>query len=150
VSETWEDQQSRLVLMADQKDSKWDLSVNDRAAIRAALARLDSQAELVEEVGRVMPLVCQLLDGWHQDGTAWTEHDIQVRLEAGYLLAAGEAARRAILPSEPAKPETPLCPRCSRRFNPAYGCMCEEPLTPKETVGEKPARATAWQGEGKP
>ena len=30
--------------------------------------------------------ICQILDGWHNDGTAWSEWDEQVRKEVSDLL----------------------------------------------------------------
>lgn len=44
--ETFDDKISRLELMADPNDSKWDLSDNDRAAIRTLL---ESYRECVGE-----------------------------------------------------------------------------------------------------
>ncbi len=40
MPESWEEQRARLEAMAkDERGAKWDLSPNDRAAIRAALDR---------------------------------------------------------------------------------------------------------------
>lgn len=40
MAESWEDQKARVGLMAT--DGKWDLSDNDRAAVKAVLQRLDA------------------------------------------------------------------------------------------------------------
>lgn len=48
MAETWNEQLSRVRLMADDCDT-WDLSDNDIAALRAVLERLDAlEAELAE------------------------------------------------------------------------------------------------------
>lgn len=42
--------------------------------------------ELVFEVRNLLPDVGQLLDGWHADGTAWSQWDETVRQRVGALL----------------------------------------------------------------
>lgn len=74
-------------------------------------------AKLPENAEAVLVDVCQLLDGWHQDGTAWSAWDESVRKRVAALLAlyrpagetrAGDAEallaefERAILKSEEA------------------------------------------------
>lgn len=49
----------------------------------------DLEARLAKVV-RILPSVCQVFDGWHQDGTAWTEWDESVRREVSELLAAAQ------------------------------------------------------------
>jgi hypothetical protein len=49
-AESFADQLGRLELMADPDDAKWDLSDNDRAAIRALLKRRERLEELLRDV----------------------------------------------------------------------------------------------------
>ena len=44
-----------------------------------------SQTE-IESAKKALINICQLLDGWHQDGTVWTEFDEQCRKDARELL----------------------------------------------------------------
>jgi hypothetical protein len=55
------------------------------------------------------PRIAQLLDGWHQDGTAWTEWDTSVRNELRDLGMAAEMFRAATAAAELSKQE-PVAP----------------------------------------
>ena len=48
----------------------------DGTALREENTRLRA---LLARGAAILPNVAQLLDGWHQDGTAWTEWDEEVR-----------------------------------------------------------------------
>jgi hypothetical protein len=47
--------------------------------------------ELRERLKILLPNVSQLLDGWHADGTAWSEWDESVRKEVSEMLAKLES-----------------------------------------------------------
>ncbi len=70
--------------------------------IAASSAQFKRAEKLSNEIRRVMPMVCQLLDGWHQDGTVWTSHDTEVRRQAGDLLALAESDNGILPKSESA------------------------------------------------
>lgn len=42
---------------------------------------------LVSALENVLPNVAQLLDGWHQDGTKWSEWDEKVRQQLSQIIA---------------------------------------------------------------
>lgn len=88
------------------------------------------------DVEGVLVDVCQLLDGWHQDGTVWSTWDEQVRQRVGALLRkvhdlneAGSAHRGAPEPSEalPAIPGTQEyhhCAICERKTPHRFRLVC--------------------------
>lgn len=39
----------------------------------------DADTKRLHEILNLTPDIAQLMDGWHQDGTAWTEWDESVR-----------------------------------------------------------------------
>ena len=47
---------------------------------------------IVEEAPNILCNVAQLLDGWHNDGTVWSEWDESVRKEVSRLQTLVEAA----------------------------------------------------------
>lgn len=56
----------------------------DRELGRLSDELADKELELQKlksELQVVLPRVAQLLNGWHQDGTAWTENDKEVYLD---------------------------------------------------------------------
>lgn len=55
-----------------------------------------------ERLAGTLCRVAQLLDGWHQDGTAWSEWDESVRKEVSDLLRALSAAERKEDSTQPA------------------------------------------------
>jgi hypothetical protein len=58
------------------------------------------QAEVLRDaVIETLPSVLQLLDGWHADGTAWTEWDEKVRLMASGLLMRAHKYKPIALPA---------------------------------------------------
>lgn len=59
-----------------------------------ALAREAKLREVVEEILVWFPNCAQLLDGWHGDGTCWTECDTQVRNELSRLQQQALAATK--------------------------------------------------------
>lgn len=90
-----------------ERASLWQHEANERgeelAAKRAALLRAEQELEQVKaERDRMREFVmrfcdfypdcAQLLDGWHQDGTAWSEWDESVRQHLTQLGKAAEAA----------------------------------------------------------
>lgn len=62
-----------------------------RAVLAAHRASADEPSR--QQLTGVLCRVAQLLDGWHQDGTAWTEYDRSVRSEVGSLLAFLDSQR---------------------------------------------------------
>lgn len=55
MSETWEEQLSRVRMMATQEGGTWDLSDNDRAALQAVLARLDEHEKKADAADESEP-----------------------------------------------------------------------------------------------
>lgn len=47
--------------------------------------QLQAARELAERVNNTGPRIAQVFDGWHNDGTAWTEYDESVRREVREL-----------------------------------------------------------------
>lgn len=66
------------------------------ASIRAAWLRAAEVAEQREaQIVNVLTNVCQLLDGWHADGTVWSEWDGAVRLQVSSLLKSAIDGKHA-------------------------------------------------------
>lgn len=61
-------------------------------ALKTRIAELE---QALNNFLQLYPNISQLLNGWHADGTAWTEWDESVRRE---LTAVGEAARKVMEP----------------------------------------------------
>lgn len=70
MSESWEDQRLRLEAMAS-GNSKWDLSPNDRAAIRAALDRLKRCPSTSDEYR------CQR-EEWHEGSHSFSARGVAI------------------------------------------------------------------------
>lgn len=49
------------------------------------VSKLQAARELAERVNNTGPRIAQVFDGWHNDGTAWTEYDESVRREVREL-----------------------------------------------------------------
>lgn len=61
----------------------------------------DQLLAVVQALPGVLCDVCQLLDGWHNDGTAWTVWDEGVRRRASELMRFAENAMAASLAPQP-------------------------------------------------
>jgi hypothetical protein len=71
----------------------------------SSLAPVSGWAALVDDSINVLTDVAQVLDGWHNDGTAWSEWDEQVRTRVTELLKRLYSLKQ---PNDRAKPRGEL------------------------------------------
>jgi hypothetical protein len=76
-----------------------DRSRDDKALVfcdclSVTLGELTDAANAASMVADLAPDLAQLLDGWHNDGTAWSEWDESVRKRLSEVQAALECIRR--------------------------------------------------------
>jgi len=84
--------QARAWELADLLDHTSSIATQTAREVSALLRRLAAAPATDpldgEEVEATLIDCCQLLDGWHQDGTAWSAWDESVRQRIGKLLHA--------------------------------------------------------------
>jgi hypothetical protein len=122
MSETWEDQRKRLAEWSTHLDGHCRECHQGAADVRAALSRLDSQAELVE-----------ILTIPHSSAPEDMEDEVCSRCGGPYNL----------------RPGCEVSGECDPCAQEVLSLARESIARATSSVGEKPARATAGQGEGK-
>jgi len=98
----------------------------------------DTARRLLEEAQHVLPMVTQVLDGWHQDGTVWTEWDESVRISLGALMSRVDA----YLAAQP-KDEAPDCRDCHFPLGYVHsgGCLLGVGIVELSQCGKSTAQA---------
>ena len=81
---------ARLAISAASPSAKEKALEREAAYGPAPLETMRPILAVLEQARDMLPRVAQLLDGWHADGTAWSEYDESVRREVSALMVAVE------------------------------------------------------------